>query len=411
MPPSLPTPARLRALGARHFRRLGLVPGGEPDGLGEDDRVAHLALGQRVAVFFPEPPVNAYQLEQWLPALEHLDAERGVVVLTQDSRTTFRLRQRTGLPVLCAARTGTLERLVRQGALGLVLYVSHHPRNFHMLRFGSLAHAFLGHGDSDKAVSVSNQLKAYDRVFVAGQAAVDRISDALHWFDVDKLVHIGRPQVAEHAAVARPPRPADAATVLYAPTWEGAQGSMAYSSVASHGLQLVRSLRGAGLRVVYRPHPRTGANRRDVGEADRRLREELSGASSGAAVISTGAPLASDFAEADVLITDVSSVAVEWLPTGRPLVVTVPSDAAAVVGPSRLLETVPRLTAQDAGVAGELVRDLLRSDTTAAARATLREYYLGAASDGGPAAQFLAACADTLAARDAAVAGAVQACR
>ena len=42
------------------------MPGGEPDGLGEDAGLGGLVLGQRVVVFFPEPPRNAYQLEQWL---------------------------------------------------------------------------------------------------------------------------------------------------------------------------------------------------------------------------------------------------------------------------------------------------------------------------------------------------------
>jgi hypothetical protein len=398
---SLPAPAaRLRATGGRLLRRR-LLPGGEPDAIGEDAQLTDRVLEQRVVAFFPEPPRNAYQLEQWLRPLEQLDRGRGVVLITQDSRTTARLRERTTLPVHCVARTATLDGLVARGRLGLALYVSHHPRNFQLLRYPSLAHVYLGHGESDKAVSASNQLKAYDRSFVAGQAAVDRIAGELMWFDLDRLVRVGRPQVS-------PARRRDAGdgrpTVLYAPTWEGGQPSMAYSSVPSYGEALVRSLTGAGLRVVYRPHPRTGANRRDVAEADaalRRVFDEPAVRATGSN-LDPGEPLTDAFSGADVLITDVSSVAVEWLPTGRPLVVTEPAEPGAVVPPSPLLAAVPRLSGADAAHAAELVQRCLTDDPERAARVTLVEHYLGGSDPDAALRRFLDACDDVLAFRDAA---------
>jgi CDP-glycerol glycerophosphotransferase (TagB/SpsB family) len=277
--------------------------------------------------------------------------------------------------------------------------VSHHPRNFQLLRYPELAHVFIGHGDSDKGVSASNQLKAYDRSFVAGQAAIDRIVGELMWFDRQRLVVVGRPQL-------RPPSPRPPGlprTVLYAPTWEGGQPSVAYSSVLTHGEALVRSLVAAGLRVVYRPHPRTGANRRDVAAADAALRRvfaEPDLVASGS-VVDVHGPLTDAFTAADLLVTDVSSVAVEWLPTGRPVVVTEPAAPGAVVGPSPLLDAVPRLTAAEAGRAGELAVRCLDDDRAAADRAALVEHYLGSADGEDSLTRFIAACGDLLARRDA----------
>jgi len=380
-------------------RRLGLLPGGEPDGLGEDARLTGAALEQRIVVFFPEPLRNGYQLEQWLPVLEAAHARHGVAVVTQDSRTTAWLRERTALPVLCIARTATLDGIVQRSDAALALYVSHHPRNFQMLRFSTLGHVYIGHGESDKAVSASNQLKAYDRVFVAGSAAEERVMAELLWFDRSRLVRVGRPQAASPA-----PRPAPAVpTVLYAPTWEGAQPSMAYGSVLTHGSSLVSSLVAAGMRVVYRPHPRTGANRRDVAAADAALRRMLAApdAQRTGSRTEPDRPLQEAFEDADVLVTDVSSVALEWLPTGRPLVVTVPADPAAVVAPSPLLDAVPRLPGAAAGTAGALVRRCLDEDREAPARAALVEHYLGGSDPAAALGLFLQACDDVITARDA----------
>jgi hypothetical protein len=398
LPPSPLSAAGLRSAGGRVIRRLGLLPGGEPDGLGEDAALVDVVLPQRVLVFFPEPVQNAYQLEQWLPALAELDRRQGVVVVTQDSRTTARVRAHTGLPVHCVARTATLDGLVSRGRPALALYVSHHPRNFQLLRFPSLAHVYLGHGESDKAVSASNQLKAYDRAFVAGRAAVDRVLSELMWFDAGRLVTIGRPQVAT-LPLRRPGLPP---AVLYAPTWEGAQPSMAYSSVATHGAALLASLAAAGLRVVYRPHPRTGANRSEVAAADQQLRRlvgtpQLQATGSR---VDVDSPLAEAFAGADALVTDVSSLAPEWLPTGRPLVVTVPAARSAVVPPSPLLAAAHRLDAADAGRAGDLVRGLLTDDDLAPARAELVEHYLGDVRPGAAMTAFLTACEELVAAVD-----------
>jgi CDP-glycerol:poly(glycerophosphate) glycerophosphotransferase len=380
---------------------MGLQPGGDPDGLGEDPRLGDVVLDGRVVVFFPEPLRNSYQLEQWLGPLTALHERHGVVVLTQDSRTTAHLRRVTGLPVLCVAWTATMEQLLERSSVAVALYVSHHPRNFQFLRWPEVAHVHLGHGDSDKAVSASNQLKAYDRVFVAGQAGADRVLETLMWFDADRLVHVGRPGLERLPARQRPA--GAPVTVLYAPTWEGAQQSMSYGSVQSHGVPLVRSLLAAGYRVVYRPHPRTGANRADVRTADAALRavfaeEEVAGTGS---VVDTGPSAQEAFADADVLVTDVSSLAVEWLSTGRPLVVTVPAESGAVVGPSRLLDAVPRLPADNAASAGDLVRRCLTDDRERDARAALVEHYLGGADPEAALARFLDACDTVIRERDA----------
>src|SRR5699024_2147401 len=77
----------------------------------------------------------------------------------------------------------TLDAIILRSGTKLVLYVNYNPLNTAALRSRSAIHVSLLHGDSDKVVSVSNQIKAYDYSFVAGQAAIDRLARYTTLFD------------------------------------------------------------------------------------------------------------------------------------------------------------------------------------------------------------------------------------
>ncbi|RHA38894.1 glycosyl transferase [Cellulomonas rhizosphaerae] len=383
------------------LRRLGAVPAGAPDGIGEDAALIGALWHERVLVYFPEPPTNLYQLAQWLEPLEALAGATPVRVVVQDSRVARTLRARTALPVSVVARSATLDDMLSRADVALFLYVSHHPGNFQALRVRDVAHVYLTHGDSDKAVSISNQLKAYDFTFVPGRAAVDRTRGRLLWFDADeRMVPVGRPQLDGLHGATRDG--AGVPTVLYAPTWEGAQPSTAYSSLADRGTAIVRSLLADGdLRVVYRPHPRTGARDASFADADAAVRALVRAA--GQTVDETESVL-DTMSAADVLVCDVSAMALDWLATGRPLVVTRPGGGAADVAATPLLDVVPRLGPDEGLRAADVVREQLASDPAGAARRALAESYLGESATGPATARFVDACLQVVARRDGAVA-------
>src|SRR5699024_3577457 len=131
-----------------------------------------------------------------------------------------------------------------------------------------------------------------------------------------------------------------------------------YGSVDTHGLALVDDFLADGWTVIYRPHPLTGV-RDDAGygAADRAIRDRLAReAEHGAAHrIDGGIPLSHSFADADLLVCDISSVAVEWLPVDRPLALTESRRTEALVATSPLTEVAPRIAADEmAGVANRL---------------------------------------------------------
>ncbi|QMW67560.1 CDP-glycerol glycerophosphotransferase family protein [Mumia sp. ZJ1417] len=343
------------------------------------------ALDAPVALYFADGPENLYQLHQWDRVLAALPWP--VVVIAARPDTGRRVLDETSLPVFFAPGSSYLEALVARGRLQVVAYVNHLPLNFRMLRFASPVHVHLGHGESDKDSSVTNQNKAYDRVLVAGAAARARIAGALREFDAAAHVReVGRPQLDLDYPGA-PGWPDDGRTrVLYAPTWEGDRASMAYGSVASHGVALVRSLvDDPRYRVIYRPHPRTGVQDPSYAAADRRIRALLAERGSDH-LVDTG-PYGWQWAFADVCVTDLSSVAYDWLATGKPMLVTVPTEARTTLPPSLFLDEVPRLEAADAPHAAAILdrpwpRERMRE---------LSEAYFGDTAPGASTARFVAA--------------------
>lgn len=337
-------------------------------------------------VFFPSGQDSLYQLRPWLPALTELSTVHPVTCVFRDSRTAASVRKESSLDCLTLARYGQLDEILALSNVKLALYVNHDPINFESLRFTSLVHVYLGHGDSDKGVSVSNQVKAYDFCFLAGQAALERTSASVMLYDANaRSVLIGQPQLDVAAATGHPDpnRP----TVLYAPTWEASQPSVSYGSVARFGEKLVTALRGS-YRVIYRPHPLNGVIDVAYGAADQRVR-------SLADRVDTQVPIEQSFADADLLITDISGVIMNWLPTGKPVLVTRPH---APVPPSALMEVLPLLD----GVTdiADVVAEHLGSDPFAEERARMVAHYLGDTTPGAATARFVAACDEAIALRD-----------
>ena len=377
-------------------------------------RVVRAELAQRppvpdgtveVVVYFVDEPENLYQIDQWFEPLRRLHERHHVTVLSRNWQTTRELLRRSPLPVHHAPNVDAVEAFMRRQRVRAVLYVNQNQANFAAMRFADPAHVFICHGESDKDYMSSNQLKAYDRVFIAGTAARERILRKLIDFDESHLVEVGRPQV--DVDFPGPTLPRDGRTVvLFAPTWEGDRASMRYSSVISHGPALVRSLVASGRhRVVYRPHPRTGISLPEAGEANaevvRVLREANAADPTAGHVVDVDGGFGWQLEASDVAVMDISAVAYDWLATGKPLLVTRPAEPRAQLPESGLVRELTLFDASDAGRAAEIVdAAVAHPDDTHAA---LVHRYFGDTTPGASMERFLAACDTVVAEREAAL--------
>ena len=326
----------------------------------------------RVAVYFADTSVNLYQIRQWYAPLAELARTVPVAIVVRSPGTMLALLDESPVPLVYARQVVDLESFVADHPLAMTLYVNQNAKNFQMMRYGRMWHVFVNHGESDKMYMTTNQFKAYDYAFVAGDAARARLASVLWDYDLDaRTFSIGRPQ-ADHFAGRPPYEPDDRTVVLYAPTWEGDRPAAAYGSIASHGRSLVSALLATGRhRVVYRPHPRSGVldveYRRAHEAIVAALREANAADPSAGHVHDEGAELGWQLAGADVAVTDVSAMVYDRLATGRPLLVTRPVSPDAEVDEGGYLGAAEWLTADDAVRIVEAV-DRVASDEAAAER-------------------------------------------
>ena len=359
-----------------------------------------------VAVYFTDGPENLYQLDQWYEPLRRLHERHQVTVLSRNWEATEALLRDCPVPVHHAPTIDEVEAFFGRQRIRSVLYVNQNQMNFSAMRFADPAHVFICHGESDKDYMSSNQLKAYDTVFIAGTAARERIMRKLIGFDEGALVEVGRPQV--DVDFPGPDLPHDGRTVvLFAPTWEGDRASMRYSSVESHGPSMVRALVATGRhRLIYRPHPRVGIVLRSTAAAHAEIVKTLEDANrrdpAARHVIDTAGGFGWQLAASDVAVMDISAVAYDWLATAKPLLITRPAEPRAVIPESGLVRELELFDVADLSRSAEII------DTAAAhpdeTHAALVRRYFGDTTPGASMQRFLDACATVVSDRENALA-------
>lgn len=349
-----------------------------------------------VAVYFADGPVNMYQIRQWYGPLAELSRTHRVAVVSRTPATMLTLLDECPVDVVYARQVVDLERFVDEQRPKIVFYVNQNARNFQMMRYGRMWHVFVNHGESDKMYMTTNQFKAYDYALIAGDAARDRLAEALWDYDLDtRTIAIGRPQ-ADHFAGEVPYPQDDRTVVLYAPTWEGDRGAAAYGSIASHGVTIAeRVLASPRHRLVYRPHPRSGVLDDAYRAAHQRIVSAIAAADAADPtahhVYDDGPTLGWQLAAADVAITDISAMIYDRLAVGKPLLVTRPVSPEAEVDERGYLAAADWLRAEDAGDVVARVDAALHDEERVGALRYWVDRYFGDTTPGVATARFHAA--------------------
>ncbi|MCW2749138.1 MAG: hypothetical protein JWR83_248 [Aeromicrobium sp.] len=274
-----------------------------------------------VIVHLSGPATGAYQINTWLETLESLD-QRVFIVLRDPA--LFAKMGSTSIRTLNLRDPGELLMLDFSSAR-VALYPSNTGNNIHLLRLPNVMSAFIGHGDSDKSASNNPFSRAYDELWVAGEAGADRYRRSGLGIAETQYRFVGRPQVH---SIAREPRLGEESvpTVLYAPTWEGVNHDQEYSSVSAVGVQVVTSLLAAEppVRVVFKAHPFTGQRDAKYRAVLGRIAFLLDEASTRTGIdhrVIKGGSINEWFNRSSAMITDISSVVSDFVASEKPYAV------------------------------------------------------------------------------------------
>ncbi|MFG1652373.1 CDP-glycerol glycerophosphotransferase family protein [Micromonospora sp. NPDC049275] len=274
-------------------------------------------------LYFSAPPGSEYQVTMWLPYLKRIG--RPFMVVLREPEFLAPIAAATDAPVVYCPTLRAMDEVLVP-SLRAAFYVNHGAKNSHCIRFTQLTHVQLHHGDSDKAPSANPVSGIFDRIFVAGPAAIERYARAGVQIPAEKFVIVGRPQV-ESITVRPEPLAADSPrTVLYTPTWTGHHADADYCSLPV-AEPMLRKLLDRGVTVILRAHPYTTQNpasARQLGRLTELLAADRARTGRphvwGAAA--RGLSLVDSVNRSDALISDVSGVISDYLYSGKPFAVT-----------------------------------------------------------------------------------------
>jgi hypothetical protein len=341
------------------------------------------------AVYYAAAHGARYQLGMWLPYLERLG--RPFVVVTRNASTVPVITELTSAPVVVPRTSGSVGGLdsVVVDSLKAAFYVQGSSQNAYFQRYRGLTHVWLNHGDSDKAANYSARHATYDKVFVSGQQGVERY--AAHGVRVPpkKFAVVGRPQVERIEVHDEPPAPDRPRTVLYAPTWRGGRPATNYSSLPL-GEEIVAGLLRHAATVVFRPHPLSYTEPEDaaviarIQSLLRADRDESGRAHLWGAAAEQERDIPDCINAVDALVTDVSSVASDFLASGKPIAMVAVRASGRAFRQEFPMARVSYVIERDLFTLDAALSDLLGPDPLAAERRAYRRHCLG--EHVGPAA-------------------------
>lgn len=225
-------------------------------------RLSHLAyeqlpralerLAPKFVFYWDAPRGTSYQLGMWLPYLKRI-GEPFYILVRNPNTFAQALSVSYGAPTVLARTMAEMDRLLPQ-SLTTAFYANNGAKNAHFVRYSHLTHIQLLHGDSDKASSYNPITAMFDRIYVAGQAGIDRYFNHNVHIPLEKFRIVGRPQVEGIMRSSEIIGEKSNPVVLYAPTWRGAYSDADYSSLplAPH---LFDELLRRNCSIIFRPHP------------------------------------------------------------------------------------------------------------------------------------------------------------
>ncbi len=351
---------------------------GQPDPGPDELRATVDRIAPKFILYWDAPKSTVFQIAMWLPYLRRIGFSFVILVRTPAAFSQA-MSVADGIPVVMVRRRSDLDDALPSTA-STVFYVNNAATNSQLVAHIELTHVQLLHGDSDKAPSWNPVTAMYDRIYVAGQAGIDRYIDHGVSIPPEKFEIVGRPQV-DQVVVATERTTQAAPVVLYTPTWRGYFADSEYSSLPKAHL-LFDQLLARNCAIVFRPHPYCYKDR-EFRKVMAELRDRLDEHSRRTGVIHLHSQMAEKdmtvfdcFNASDLMISDVSSVVADYLCSEKPFAVMTDLDEDSFVAQFPLARAAYVMGSDDRTWSASLDA-MLGDDPMRDRRRELKVHYLG----------------------------------
>ena len=279
----------------------------------------------RIAFYFTAPDLKQPEhVKIWAEEINALGIPWVVILREPHHLKAF---DEADLPTALFVPDDTTLRTCLPDQASVVFYANNGQANRKMMTFHpDVLHIQLLHGDSDKPPSYSPLTKNYDLIFVAGNMGKDRYAlNGVH-IPEEKFRIVGRPQVRAISNMSNGATD-NVRKIIYMPTWRGFFTDTQFSSL-DRASEIIDTLLASShrLELHFKPHPLSYKDplwpqfKRDIRTALTRKRPN---GNKGVFREDNASPF-DLYNEGDLLITDISSVMIDFLYSGKPFLVVRP---------------------------------------------------------------------------------------
>jgi len=355
------------------------------------------ALSYNIALYFYGGMAEVYQMDQWLEAMESLDRVEPICMIVRNKSVYNYLSPLTNIDIIYYDTINELLTAYEDSNFKVILYINNGMKNFQSLIYHRALHIHLNHGESEKSSMHSNQCKCYDYTYVVGDAALDRYKRHIINIKRANYIKIGRPQFDYVKEVQKN---FDRKVILYAPTDESTHISMRYTSIERLGLKIVDTILGnPEYQLVYRPHPSTGKNSKEVDRINKKIIEKVDSAENG--TVEKDLNAIDLLSVVDLAIFDNSSLIIDFLHFNKPMFATnMFISEYHDIKPFKMLKGCMMLDEENIDNLNQLISEQLEKDPLKEQRVKIREYYLGDYKKGESTTLFIKKVLEVMEERD-----------
>lgn len=261
-------------------------------------------------------------IEPWISPFNEAKYEYIVIVRSFNVYTKL-IKKYPDLAVSLISSPESLDKLLEKfpSIIGF-FYVANTANNNTLLRISQGTHIFLGHGDSDKTSSMNRFFRAYDEIYVAGQAHIDRFKKAK--FKTNSMIFkiIGRPDSQTLLSTKRSEE-CKYHQAIYLPTWEGYCTEQDYSSLDIFQKIIETLIENTELPIINKLHPLTGVVKKEYYNIEKSIPQQLK---SRVRFINRNEKLTAILKQDSIFICDTSAAVSEALLLDCPIFIYIPKN-------------------------------------------------------------------------------------